>query len=383
MSEQGGGGQQGNAGAGTDLAWMIAGAFAAIIAIWFTGKDYILHGLLVYKYYQMELIALFSPSKAHPIMEWLWANKDYPDQINMEQLSQVMNQIGDYYKYFNGMLLFAFSYILFALSPSGHFKKTFDMMSLREQESKNWPQITPVIGLKLYKEDIDKGPWASAQSPMDFCIANEILIPPTRDPRKPNEDLTATIDEEKARACLIKQMGPRLEDPDALPIHMKALVGVFAARALEERDLPHKLLSQISASASDPKNMDFTGSQELFDKYKNEPLIQKVFSNHAYTLTMMAALLEVARSDGVLASADFLWLKPYDRALWYMLNNVGRQTAFAEIAGPFGHWRAEKAMRRRINTPMVEEGVKAFKGAIATIVYTGDKEKWELTLEKF
>lgn len=379
MSEQGG--QQGNAGAGTDLAWMIAGAFAAILAVWFAGKDYILHGLLVYKYYQMELIALFSPHKAHPIMEWLWSSMDYPEEIDYDKMQKVLHQVGQYYKYFTAPLCFGFAYILFILSPSGHFKKSHNIMTLREQESKLWAQITPVVSEQLHKEDIDKGPWASAKSPMEFCIEHEILIPPVRDPKNPYADLIATIDEEKARNCLIKQMGPRLENPDNLPIHMKSLIGCFAARAMEERELPAKLLRQISASASE-EELDFSGGQELFDKYKNEPLIQKVFSNHAYVYTMMATMLEVARSDGVFASADFLWLKPYDRPLWYMLNNVGRQTAFPEVAGPFAHWRAEKTMRRRVNTPMIEEGVKAFKGAIAQIIYTGDKEKWELELEK-
>ena len=57
---------------------------------------------------------------------------------------------------------------------------------------------------------------------------------------------------------------------------------------------------------------------------------------------LIASLLEMARIDGVLASAEFLWLKPVDRRMWYMLNCVGRQTAVAEIAGLFAHWQAEK-----------------------------------------
>ncbi len=52
--------------------------------------------------------------------------------------------------------------------------------------------------------------------------------------------------------------------------------------------------------------------------------------------------------DGVQASADFLWLKPIDRRLWYMLNTVGRQTPFAEVAGPYAHWLAEREMGKRI-----------------------------------
>ncbi len=37
------------------------------------------------------------------------------------------------------------------------------------QKVANWPQITPVLDLDLIKTDIDKGPWAMAMTPMQFC----------------------------------------------------------------------------------------------------------------------------------------------------------------------------------------------------------------------
>jgi len=88
----------------------------------------------------------------------------------------------------------------------------------------------------------------------------------------------------------------------------------------------------------------------------------------------MATLLELARTDGVLATAEFLWLKPIDRPLWYMLNSVGRQTAFPEIAGVFAHWVAEKRLDRPLKVPMVEEAVKALEMAMKEIKYEPDEE---------
>ncbi len=78
----------------------------------------------------------------------------------------------------------------------------------------------------------------------------------------------------------------------------------------------------------------------------------------------MASLLEGARDDGVVPSAEFLWLKTIDRRLWYMLNSVGRQTPYPEVGGPFAHWRAEKAMGRRSLVPMIDEAIKALEIAI-------------------
>ena len=59
----------------------------------------------------------------------------------------------------------------------------------------------------------------------------------------------------------------------------------------------------------------------------------------SYALTLMGSMLELARADGVLAVAEFIWLKPVDRRLWYMLGSAGRQTPFVEVSGPSSHCR--------------------------------------------
>ena len=98
---------------------------------------------------------------------------------------------------------------------------------------------------------------------------------------------------------------------------------------------------------------------------------------HAYLLTVLASLLEASREDGVVPTAEFLWLKPIDRRLWYMLNSIGRQTPFCEVGGPFAHWRAEKAMGRRCLVPMIDEAIKALEIAIKEVKLT-PKEMQEL-----
>ncbi len=171
------------------------------------------------------------------------------------------------------------------------------------------------------------------------------------------------------------QMGPLWKGCDALPIHIKALLIIFVARAQREHKVAEQLLEQIAASASHGK-LDFTGVTEHLEKYKNSKLIKWLEGRHAYVGTLMASLLEIARSDGVLATAEFLWLKPVDRRLWYMLNNVGRRTAVVEVSGLFAHWLAEKKLQRPLRTPMVKEAVVALRDAVKEIRYVGDEEKW-------
>ncbi len=54
------------------------------------------------------------------------------------------------------------------------------------------------------------------------------------------------------------------------------------------------------------------------NKYKNSRPVTRVLRAHAYVLTVMASMLLLARKEGVMATADFLWLKTIDRTLWYI-----------------------------------------------------------------
>lgn len=83
-----------------------------------------------------------------------------------------------------------------------------------------------------------------------------------------------------------------------------------------------------------------------------------VCDKHAFVGTAMMNLYDWAKSGGgVLASAEFIWLKPCDRTLWYALNSHGGRVPHIEGAGIFAHWRAEQAYHRPLQDPYVAEAV--------------------------
>jgi len=157
---------------------------------------------------------------------------------------------------------------------------------------------------------------------------------------------------------------------DKLPLYAKALFAAFAARMNADTKAAEQLLRQLNASSTG--SLDYQNVDGLLKKHLNTPLVQNVVQNHAYNYTVLAEMLAKARDDGVQASADFLWLKPIDRKLWYTLNMVGRQTPFSEVAGIFAHWIAEKEAGRRLKVPMVEEATKALEIALKEVVYRPD-----------
>jgi intracellular multiplication protein IcmP len=114
---------------------------------------------------------------------------------------------------------------------------------------------------------------------------------------------------------------------------------------------------------------DFGWVEPLIERAMKSRRVKPLLERHAYVYTMMAGLLEEARTPGVLASCDFRWLKPKDRRLFYTMNCVGRRTAFAEVAGIFAHWLAEKSTGRALYVPYVAEAVRGLKEAMDQFVY--------------
>jgi hypothetical protein len=70
---------------------------------------------------------------------------------------------------------------------------------------------------------------------------------------------------------------------------------------------------------------------------------------HAFHATRLLAEIEQTRSSGrIVASADFAWLKRFDRPLWYAISGFGRPTPLVEGAGIISHYLAEKKANRAL-----------------------------------
>jgi intracellular multiplication protein IcmP len=233
------------------------------------------------------------------------------------------------------------------------------------------------MNLDLVKTNIDQGPWAMAMTPMQFCKRYKLLEEHKAQPRegmtrKEWNRIEVSLRRGQANKVFALQLGPLWQGVERLPPHTRALFAAFAARNQNDTKAAENLLAHISRSSA--KKLDFMGTDELLKKHLNTKPVQQIINSHAYVLTVMASMLVAAREDGVQASADFLWLKPVDRRLWYMLNTVGRQTPFAEVAGPFAHWIAEREIGRRLIVPMVEEATNAVEKVLKELIYIPDEK---------
>jgi intracellular multiplication protein IcmP len=383
------GGQQQEQDNGLGPMWIIVGIFVFGAFTWYFLKVYIVAFVLGLRMYEADLMQLFVPSMwAHPLSEMQqyihMAQQEGYTGVSFHDLIDVSMVIGDYLRYPAVIVLLSLSGLLYFTNPMGRYKRVHSMQTLLESEKENWPQVMPIVKLDLVNTDLTKGPWAMAWQPVGFARNHNLLII-----EKPKQGASrfetkvpprAKINRDQARSVFAMQLGRYWSGPEALPIHARALFAAFAARIAGDRERCASLLEQMCRSTQGGK-VNYSGADDLLQKYKNHKLVKRITRAHAFELTVMPSLLEKARSDGVLASADFLWLKPVDRRLWFMLNSVGRQTPFCEVAGPYAHWYAEREFGRALNIPMIEEAVNGLEEAVKEFVFHPEEEDEEIIAE--
>lgn len=376
--------QQGNADNSMDFLWTIAFLMAAAGLTWYFGKGYIVPVLFRIKFYeivaiqytlgawskfvyQFNLPSFLLPGKLSSLLNWVaYMERAIPAETSFGTIRDLSTAVGNYLRYPIGLVLAVFAALLSLTHVTLKFKNVFDMRRIRDAEICNWPQILPVAKLNLVKVDLDEGPWAMSKQPMGFVRKNGMVTETVKE-GKPVVELIPGA----AHRAFALQMGPFWAGLEPLPPYMQALFAAFAAKANRDGAGAAKFLAQISKSSASGK-LNFSGTRLLLMKHVRNKMIGRVVGRHAYVYTVMASMLELARTDGVLAVSDFLWLKPLDRRLWYMLNSVGRQTSFIEVAGPFAHWLIEKKLRRPLKVPVLDEAVIGLETALSEILFNPD-----------
>lgn len=358
----------------TAILWGIAGIFILCGLIWYFFSYQLKSAFLWFKLMELKLLSLFVYNLDDAIDQLELIN---PASLTFADFDDINMFVGNYSFY----PLLGFSAILVVLLFKGHvalkYNRVLNLKDLAKAEAHNYPQIMPVLKADIIKKGLDEGPWAMSITPMLYAKKYDLLevevVADNKALWRSEGVHRATLINDKATRLFYHQMGAPWQGIGKLSRHAKALFAVFAARIEHDSKSAEKLLKQFSRSSARGR-LDISGVDEVIHKHIKSKAVQRVAQKHAYVATVMASMLDLARTDGVLPTADFLWLKATDRCLWYMLSSVGRQVAFVECAGPFSHWLAEKEMARPLHVPVIDEATTALKKALDAIVYTPDEE---------
>ncbi len=311
-----------------------------------------------------------------------------PATLNPEIAGVLSDIAGEYLRWPVGVYVLVLCMMIFKLNVHIRLKHKFNMKTLAEQEQVNWPQIKIATKHDILNEDLDAGPWAMAMSPIQFSKKNKLVaIEAAEASQSPFSKMqlpeyTVVLDKVRAERAFSVQMGRTWQGVEAMPPHRRAIFAVFVARGCRDGKGASSLVAQLADSAADG-TVNCSGADELWKKHFKTKRVQEICGNHAYEFTVFISILLFAREDGVVASADFLWVKPLDRRLWYVINNVGRQTPSVEVGGIFSHWYHEMALKRPLSAPRVDEAVRALEIALSELNYVPDpKEKEEIMKRK-
>lgn len=292
-----------------------------------------------------------------------------PAQLHYSDLWWFLSKSGVYLAPFDIALAAACSYHLIFRNKIVGFRNVYSMHQLRKKEQGNWPHTRAASIKNLVKVSIDDPFWGMSEQPLGFAKKNDLLRRVIRD-RKP----AVEVDRDKAEEVFALQLGRAWTGLECLKDYEMALFAVFAAKANRASEDADKMIRQLAKSGDKGREgLNMSGVKQLLQAHVQCKEVGLAVSPHAYVYTVMASMLEMARTDGVLASSEFLWLKTIDRPLWYILNTVGRVTAFPEVAGIVSHWKIEAKLRRPLKVPFVAEAVNALDEAILEILYNPDE----------
>lgn len=133
-----------------------------------------------------------------------------------------------------------------------------------------------------------------------------------------------------------------------------ALLAAYAFGGREGKADYEKAAAQLNHSCAGQRNglPKLTVAQWIYDKYRNNEQARKLFAVHHWEYTYLYALFKLAKKNGKITHTNFIWLKPQDRILFYVLNTVGRATPHTEAAGAFAQYDFEVQCARLQRLPL-------------------------------
>lgn len=197
--------------------------------------------------------------------------------------------------------------------------------------------------------------FAEALGPEEWLAYHQIPVP------------DGVVDPNAAFKAFARQLGPRWQGAKKLKPYQQILLAAFCLKAARKRYEADDMLGLLATCWSHEKGLDLSKQKGLIVQARkilaSKDMGYNVLKNcnqHAWVTTaLLRGLLTAREEGGVLAPAQFVWLRGYDRELWYPLNNLGRKSAHMEAIGAMAHFRQEKRSERPIPKPKVEEAVQS------------------------
>lgn len=360
---------------GMTMILLILVVMGVVWLFWYFFRTEIVEAMRAVRLFELWVIGHFANKVVMPdgttatpqsLAAWLRSNS--AQNLSWDEMVAVSKIIvPQFVRYPTAIFLVVLAAIGYKFAPRRKLRRVHTLEDLINVQAAAWPVIAPITKLNPATGPqrtvgdavpVRLPPFAEALTPEEFVAFHHIPVE------------RRMIDREAAARAFTRQLGPRWQGWNKLPLHYQALGAVLTIKGARKRNDADELLGEL-AMAWDPKT-GLQPSAKLRAKIKsilNDPKMgadsAKVMASHAFAVPGMFRLLIWARErGGVLAPATFLWLRAVDRNLWYPLNNAGRRTFNPEAAGAAAHYYAEKFLKRPLMMPKVNAAVDALAAYI-------------------
>lgn len=362
-------------------------------AVWVNGF------LLDLAKFQLRLFLSFSEEAQKA---WAYISSLDPATLTWDKMSAILSYTGKWIRWPLAALLIILGGLAVFLSRTSRLSRNFNMEKLLANNAEVFPCLTPIVGQGkrlLSPSSYDNGPWRIARSPLQYAAENGLLLDDEDKPFALSDILRnglgyndmpaygrARFDKEAARLLLIKQLTERdcSFSLSTLSPLRKALAAALLAYAGGNKNDAIQILNELSLAYREKNDAKggVIGNCPILEVASFKNRVAAVFAKHesilqermilihsSFELPWFMALLNRARKKGVLATSQFLFLRPLDRGLWYALNQCGGRASWAEAVAPWAHYQSEEKAGKTLSEPQID-------GAVESLVRDLDAQGW-------
>ncbi|MFN3826686.1 MAG: type IV secretion system protein [Micavibrio sp.] len=356
------------------IGWFILGCVAiALFALFWHYKEYdVKNAIRWIRWGQMNITAVFVDDE----YTVRWRGQDINFQQTFEDIPKIdkydltdeaMSVIGTMamkpFQYIFMVIIFGIGFWSLRKGPGTEFRRKMNLDGLIGTQSKIFPYITPFVRFNPTHMPVrppgspvpSKLPlFSEALGPEEWLAFNQIPVPDGK------------VDEHAAYMAFAKELGPRWQGWQKLAPYKQVLLAALCLKAARKRNDSDNMLGRLAICWEGQKGLNLMADKTLVAearKVLRSDLAKSTLSKcnmHAFETTALLRALQTARLEGgVLAPALFVWMRGHNRALWYPLNNLGRQAFHMESLAAMCHFKAEKMTQRPIPKPKVDDAVKS------------------------
>lgn len=301
-----------------------------------------------------------------------------PSAVTAKTLYRLCHLVGLFYRVPAGVLTGALAVLCLVANAPSRFTKVLDLDSLMKVQAKVFRTTAAFVDRGLRPVAMAKG----EPRPLDAALHGKEWV--NRYARKPD----GSYDGDAALRELTRQLGPVWRGAPNAPEVVRCLLAAFALHAARDRDAALAFLGDFS-EAMTPRQKEGPAGPEASvpvpphivaaaDVILRRPDLRPYLvlaDRHGFTApAVMTVLHEARRRAGVLAPAQFNFVKLIDRRLWFALHSLGfpaeegteepvMPTPRIEAVGARDHWAAERVEGRPLFVPSLERAVRVIRDA--------------------